>query len=159
MAHRTARSLPSRDRGAVLVEFSLVFILFAFICYALVAFGLALNLKSNLTHAASEGARAAVGAGGGCDIGDAACQTAKEDAARQRATDALSGQSHDVQQHAQIDPQLEDCDPVNDAGGAQCMRVTVDYDVKHHPIVPLAPGLGIVMPDTLHTVSVVQVSD
>jgi Flp pilus assembly protein TadG len=51
----------------VLVEFSLVFVLFAFICYALVAFGLAMNLKSNLTHAAGEGARAAVGAGQNAD--------------------------------------------------------------------------------------------
>src|SRR2546425_54564 len=120
MVPRTARARRRRDRGAVLVEFSLVFILFAFICYALVAFGLALNLKSNLTHAASEGARAAVGAGGGCDIGDPACQTAKEDAARDRAMEALSGQSQDVQKYAQIDRELGDCDPVNDPGGAQC---------------------------------------
>src|SRR2546423_15286860 len=91
MTASLSRPRRERDRGAVLVEFSLVFILFAFICYALVVFGLALNLKSNLTHAASEGARAAVGAGGGCDISDGGCQTTKEQAAEDRAKEALAG--------------------------------------------------------------------
>src|SRR5438132_6257497 len=125
MGRATARRLRDRDRGAVLVEFSLVFILFAFICYALVAFGLALNLKSNLTHAASEGARAAVGAGGGCDpVADGGpCQQAKEDAARDRAVAALSGQTQEVQDNAHITEDIGDCDSTVDPGGAQCMTV------------------------------------
>src|SRR5436190_21991323 len=120
MTASLSRPRRERDRGAVLVEFSLVFILFAFICYALVVFGLALNLKSNLTHAASEGARAAVGAGGGCDITDPMCQQTKEDEALARAKEALSGQTKEVQQFAQIGSQLADCDATNDPGGAQC---------------------------------------
>src|SRR2546423_13790868 len=94
MTASLSRPRRERDRGAVLVEFALVFILFAFICYALVVFGLALNLKSNLTHAASEGARAAVGAGGGCDpLADGGCQTMKEDAVRQRGAAPPAGPS------------------------------------------------------------------
>ena len=146
----------------MLIEFALVFILFAFICYALVVFGLALNLKSNLTHAASEGARAAVGAGGGCDpLADdgGRCQQAKEDAARDRAVAALSGQTQLVQDNAHVTENIGDCDSTLDPGGAQCMTVTIDYPLRDHPIVPLAPGLGIVVPDTLHTASVVQVSN
>src|SRR5438309_11185604 len=121
MTRSTSRRPRCPDRGAVLVEFSLVFILFAFICYALVVFGLVLNLKSNLTHAASEGARAAIGAGGGCDITLADCQTQKEQAASDRVEEALAGQTATVRQNAQVISQLVDCDP-DAAGGAQCMK-------------------------------------
>src|SRR2546428_13229795 len=110
MSRFAARRPRCRDRGAVLIEFSLVFILFAFICYALVVFGLALNLKSNLTHAASEGARAAVGAGGGCDITHPTGPQTKEDEAPAPGQEAPSGQSQEVHQIAQIGSQPAHCD-------------------------------------------------
>src|SRR3954469_19103480 len=49
------------EEGVVLIEFAFVFALFVFILYSLIAFGTALALKQSVTHAAAEGARAAVG--------------------------------------------------------------------------------------------------
>ena len=45
-----------------MVEFALVIGLFVLVLYGLIAYGLALDLKQNMTHAATEGARAAIGA-------------------------------------------------------------------------------------------------
>src|SRR5580765_3522295 len=62
-AVRTRRRPTGRDQsGAALVEFSLVVGLFAFILYGLVSFGMVLATKQKVTAAASDGARAAVGA-------------------------------------------------------------------------------------------------
>lgn len=146
----------------MLVEFSLVFVLFAFICYALVAFGLAMNLKSNLTHAAAEGARSAVGAGF-CTISNPdpaidTCARTKIDAAKARTIDAVKGQSSDVRTEVtnKVDAVIATC-----AGSATayCMTVTIPYDYGHHAIVPSAPGLGVIMPSRLNSESIVQLSD
>jgi Flp pilus assembly protein TadG len=56
------RGLRRRDqRGAALVEFSLVVALFVFVLYGLIAFGMILATKQRVTNAAAEWARAAVG--------------------------------------------------------------------------------------------------
>ncbi len=56
------RSLRRRDqKGAALVEFSLVVGFFVFVLYGLIAFGMILATKQRVTNAAAEGARAAVG--------------------------------------------------------------------------------------------------
>ena len=54
------RRTKGAERGSVLVEFSLVFALFVLVIYALISFGVILAAKNSLTHAAAEGARAAV---------------------------------------------------------------------------------------------------
>jgi Flp pilus assembly protein TadG len=147
----------------VLVEFSLVFILFAFICYALVAFGLAMNLKSNLTHAAAEGARSSVGAGL-CKVNDAdpavaaACIATKEAAAETRTVDAVKAQGTAIEDEVRnkVDAHVALCDG---SATAYCMTVTIPFDYGAHPIVPSAPGLGIIMPNTLNADSVVQLTN
>jgi Flp pilus assembly protein TadG len=146
----------------VLVEFSLVFVLFAFICYALVAFGLAMNLKSNLTHAAAEGARTAVGAGR-CTIANPdpaadTCAATKIAAAKARTIDAVKGQSSDVRTEVtnKVDAAIAICDG---STTAYCITVTIPYDYDHHSIVPSAPGLGVIMPSQLNAESIVQISD
>jgi Flp pilus assembly protein TadG len=48
------------ERGVVAVEFALVLPLLVTLVFGIVQFGLALNTKLTLTHAAREGARAAV---------------------------------------------------------------------------------------------------
>jgi Flp pilus assembly protein TadG len=151
------------ERAAVLVEFSLVFVLFAFICYALVAFGLAMNLKSNLTHAAAEGARTAVGAGL-CKVNDAnpavaaACIATKEAAAKSKTIDAVKAQGSTIEQEVtnKVTAIVALCDG---SATAYCMTVTIPYDYGAHPIVPSAPGLGVVMPDTLNADAVVQLTN
>jgi hypothetical protein len=142
----------------VLVEFSLVFVIFAMICYGIVAFGMAVNLKQNLTHAVAEGARAAVGAGGECDpTPGSACETAKLDAARARVTDQLGGQSTKIKDAALagLTTAIAPCS----GSTAKCITVRIAYDYGTNPIVPSAPGLAIVLPNTLTATSVVQVTN
>ena len=47
--------------GAVVVEFALVFVLFAMLVSGIVSFGAAFAAQQSLTHAAAEGARTLVG--------------------------------------------------------------------------------------------------
>lgn len=170
-----------QEAGAVLIEFSIVFALFAFIVYALVAFGMAMNLKANLTHAVEEGARAAIGAGGACDLTTSACVAQKRQAAIDRTQGAVGGQSQMVKDEVkraiedpsanrvQIapcstppNPALAPADPnagMTAGTGPYCMFVDLPYNYQAHPIVPSAPGLGIVMPNTLHSAGVVQLTN
>lgn len=179
--HRAGQGGRQADRGAVLIEFSIVFALFAFIVYALVAFGMAMNLKANLTHAVEEGARAAIGAGGACDLTTSACVTQKRQAAIDRTKGAVGGQSQTVRDEVRRaientaanrvqvapcasppNPGVAPADPnagVAAGAGPYCMFVDLPYDYSAHPIVPSAPGLGIVMPNTLHSAGVVQLTN
>lgn len=56
------RLLCRSQKGAALVEFALVILPFTIVLYSLSYFGMALATKQRITNAASEGARAAVGA-------------------------------------------------------------------------------------------------
>jgi Flp pilus assembly protein TadG len=144
----------------VLVEFALVFVIFAAICYGIVAFGLAVNLKQNLTHAVAEGARAAVGAGGECDpTPGSACETAKIAAAKDRVVDQLGGQSAAVKDAATTASALTASIATCTGSTAKCITVQITYPYDAHPIVPSAPGLAIVLPNTLTARSVVQVTN
>jgi hypothetical protein len=160
------------ERAAALVEFSIVFVLFAFICYALVAFGVAMNLKSNLTHAAAEGARTAVGAGL-CDVNDpdaavaAACRDTKILAAKNETIESVAGQGDKIK--TVVEGLLEPANPANPnvviaqcpnlAATAQCITVKIPYSYGDNPIVPSAPGLGVVLPSTLNANAVVQLTN
>ncbi|HYD34017.1 MAG TPA: TadE family protein [Methylophilaceae bacterium] len=52
--------LNSRQAGAAAIEFALLFALFFVIFYALVSYAVAMLIQQSFTHAAAEGARAAV---------------------------------------------------------------------------------------------------
>lgn len=52
--------LRSRQAGAAAIEFALLFTLFFAIFYALVSYAITMLLQQSFTHAASEGARAAI---------------------------------------------------------------------------------------------------
>src|SRR5947207_6832460 len=54
----------SGENGVEMLEFALVIPIFIFVLYGLIAFGMMLSAKQTITNAASEGARAAVGATG-----------------------------------------------------------------------------------------------
>jgi uncharacterized membrane protein len=128
------------EEGVVLIEFAFVFALFVFILYSLIAFGTALALKQSVTHAAAEGARAAVGV--------------VDDPATAQVRDSLNwiGDKYsDSDVHAVVDR----CD--HSASGPECMFVTIAYPYKDKPIVPSAPGLGVVMPDTMTSNAVVKI--
>lgn len=139
------------EEGVVLVEFALVFALFVFILYALIAFGTALALKQSVTHAAAEGARAAVG------VVDNPSTTADERVEKAMEEVAASldwiGDKYSADD---VDARIQQCtDGVPTSGS--CMFVTITYPYNDKPVVPNAPGLGVVMPDTMTSEAVVKI--
>ncbi len=134
---RGRRQLLGRDqRGAALVEFALVIGLFVFIIYGLVAFGMILATKQRVTNAAAEGARAAVGqtsSAGAVSAATARVQTAL----------GMPGAYAPVYSTAAC-------------GSNQCITVTITYNLATNPVVPPAPGLGLVTPNTVSSTAVVQ---
>ena len=137
------------EDGVVLIEFAFVFALFVFILYALVAFGAALALKQSVTHAAAEGARAAVGV-----IDDPATV---EDEREQKALDEVRASLDwigDKYSDSDVTADVNFCDGTS---GASCMFVEINYPYKDKPVVPPSPGLGVVMPDTMKSEAVVKI--
>ena len=133
------RNLRRRDqKGAALVEFSLVVGLFVFVLYGLIAFGMILATKQRVTNAAAEGARAAVG-----QTTPAAAVSAAT--ARVLAAGLPAGAYTQVYSTASC-------------GSNMCITVTINYDLVGHPVIPPAPGLGLFTPGTLSSKAVVQYS-
>jgi Flp pilus assembly protein TadG len=124
------------ETGAALLEFSLVFILFVFILYGLITFGVILAQKQLVTNTAADAARAAVGASDPV----AAARTRIES-----ALGAPGSYTHDVQ-------------PPYLCGTHTCIKVIITWDYKNHPVVPRAPGLGLVTPEKFGATAVVQIS-
>lgn len=147
LASSDARRRPfARDqRGAALVEFALVVGIFVMILYGLVYFGMALATKQRVTNAAAEGARAAVGAATASDA-----QTIAQNRVIALLGDATDGRYH-------ITPVAAPCNAAVPTG-SQCVTVTISYDWANHPVVPAAPGLGIVRINTLVSSATVQYS-
>src|SRR5437763_16297726 len=77
------------ENGVELLEFALVIPIFVFVLYGLIAFGIMLSAKQSITHAAAEGARAAVGAAPGTEA-----QVAKA-RVHQALADSLGGNYDD----------------------------------------------------------------
>jgi Flp pilus assembly protein TadG len=137
------------EEGVVLIEFAFVFALFVFILYALIAFGTALALKQSITHAAAEGARASVGVVDDPNTAADERVTRAKDEVRD-SLDWIGDKYSDADVTAQVIP----C-PSSVANS--CMKVTIAYPYKDKPIVPPAPGLGVVLPDTMTSTAVVKV--
>ena len=131
------RRLFRRDQsGAAAVEFALVVGLFVFILYGLVAFGMVLATKQRVTNAAAEGARAAVGSATAADAVTAAT-------ARVLAAGLPAGAYTPSYTTAPC-------------GSNECITVTITYNLDTHPVIPPAPGLGLVMPNQMSSTAVVQ---
>ncbi len=135
-------SWPRKCRGAVAIEFALVFVLFFSLFYAIVAYGLVLAIQQSLTLAAEEGARAAVK-----DAPSAAARVANADAMAKSLlgwlpVGAITVSS--VQAPCVADP------------ATPCVTVTVNYNYAGYPLVPSLPLLGVAIPATLSATATVQ---
>ena len=138
------------EEGVALIEFSLVFALFVFILYALIAFGTALALKQSVTHAAAEGARAAVGV---VDDPGTAEDERVEKAHGRGARTASTGSATSTATTTSTPTSTT----AVDADRRLHRPSTITYPYKDKPIVPSAPGLGVVLPDTMTSTAVVKV--
>jgi Flp pilus assembly protein TadG len=136
-----------------MLEFALVIPIFIFVLYGLIAFGIMLSAKQSMVNAATEGARAGVGASptGGQQLSDA--QTAAAKAAVQRSLQD-SVKQYDVNDPAEFNANVTWC---AGSSGPKCIFVNLTYPYSSKPLVPQAPGLGLVAPSTLTAHAVVQV--
>jgi Flp pilus assembly protein TadG len=142
---RAYRRLVRRDEsGTALVEFALVFGLFVFILYALIAFGMMLALKQGITNASAEAARAAVG------VTDDATAVSKAKATVQQRLSWLGSKYQPGDTTASIGT----CS----GSSGRCITVTISYPYSSRPLVPPAPGLGLLTPDRFGSTSVVQIT-
>ncbi len=153
------------ERGAVLVEFSLVVVLFVALLYGLIAFGMALALKQSMTNAASEGARTAVGAAPD-DRQDVAWETieGRLDWLGDKM-DALGVPGFNQPYVGGTAVLEEYCDENPFTGqtgvgspGERCIWVRLVYDYDNYPLVPTLalPGFGYLFPSTITADSAVQ---
>lgn len=132
------------QRGAALVEFAIASTVLLVLLFGIISYGYVLSFKQGLTQAAAEGARAgAVG-------GDVAAAVARSVGAYNRTcnTGGLTCRSDT----AAWPPVPYAC------GSHTCVTVEVSYDWKNYPLLPRFPGLGLLLPDTLKSISVSQVS-
>jgi Flp pilus assembly protein TadG len=138
-----------------MLEFALVIPIFVFVLYGLIAFGIMLSAKQSMVNAASEGARAAVGASPtqGQQLSDAQVAAAKAAVGRDLQD---SVKQYDVNDTSEFNAQVNPCDAASPSG-PKCIFVDVTYPYSSKPLVPKAPGLGLVTPDKLSAHAVVQV--
>jgi Flp pilus assembly protein TadG len=140
----TAPTAPSRRRyrrgdesGAALVEFALVIGIFMLVLYGLISYGMIMATKQRVTNAASEAARSAVGEANDADAIAAATT---------RLNTLLSGSA------GKYTPVVTTAA----CGTSTCVKVTVTWDWKNHPVVPPAPGIGLFTPDNIVSEAQVQ---
>lgn len=142
------------ESGAALLEFAIVFSLFVFVLYGLIAFGMMLALKQSVTAAAAEGARSAVGV-----TDDAAAVTTAKAAVLDRLDWLAADKKAAVS--AQLDanpPTVVSPCPGSPLPTSRCIRVEVTYPYAGNELVPPAPGLGLVTPSSFGSTAVVQIT-
>jgi Flp pilus assembly protein TadG len=138
----------SRDeRGSAVVEFAIASMLLLTLLFGIISYGYALSFKQGLTQAAAEGARKAAVATSNHQT-EAATAVAKAVSAFNK-TCGSGGLTCTYSMTAA------------DTGCAAdniCMRVRVSYDNNNFPLMPKFPGLGLLLPNTLQSTSITQVS-
>ena len=134
------------DRGAAVVEFAIASVVLLVLLFGIISYGYALSFKQGLTQAAAEGARAGAVAG------------------TSATTTALSAMAH------VMDGYNKHCgsggltctatlytDAANGCPSNSCVKVVASYDYKNYPLTPKFPGLNLLLPDTIQSVSITQV--
>ena len=141
--HRRSRD----ERGAAVVEFALASMLLLVLLFGLISYGYALSFKQGLTQAAAEGARkAAVATSGHQAVAADAVATAVSAFNKTCGTGGLT-----------CTYSMTAADTGCSANDI-CMRVRVSYDNDNFPLMPKFPGLGFLLPGTLRSTSITQVS-
>lgn len=127
-----------REQGAVILEFALVTVVFLLMLWGIISYGAVFALHQSMTFAASEGARAAVGAADPAAVA--------EQATIQRL-DWLGSRAADLD----VDVTVAPCGYAPDL---ECVSVVVTYPYRDAPIVP--PILDIAVPQQLRAAATVQ---
>ncbi|HEX9682170.1 MAG TPA: TadE family protein [Acidimicrobiales bacterium] len=161
------------ERGAALVELSIVATLLFLLVFGLIAWGLILGFKQTTEEAAGEGARAAL-----VEYNNSFDMTQARAAGRAQALTAMAsweptcdtgdGDGDGFGCHAYT----HDCSiDVNDvvipaqvagldtAAKPDCVTVVVKHDYANHPFLPEIPLLSGLLPSAITSAATVQVTD
>ncbi len=133
----------SDEEGTAILEFALVSVVLLAILYGIISFGVLLAVEHSLTHAAAEGARAAVGT-------PAADAVATSEAATRGAIGWLDGWIEPGDVTAAVAPCAHDT-------AVDCVEVHIDYPYGTRPVLPPFPLLEIVLPDSVRTAAVATI--
>lgn len=123
-----------------MVEFSIVFVLFMFLLWAIVSYGFIFALEQSMTHAAAEGARTAVGS-------DPGFETFVADSVVDDQLDWLGNKATHVVVSSTTAPC--DYDTTED-----CLTVSVTYPYQSQPLIPAL--FSVLTPAELQTQATVQ---
>lgn len=135
------------------MEFALIFPVFLLLVYGGLSYGLAMSTKGQITEAAAEGARAAVGAQ---PINGNYC-TGYATAAMNQAQNSLSAMGGASQWASIPTPTVSSTNCSSFTTGVT-ITVSISYPYSAHPTIPNAPGLGLVLPPMINSTYVVEVS-
>jgi Flp pilus assembly protein TadG len=144
------------ERGAALVEFSIVTVLFLTLVYGAISYGMMFWVKHSITHATAQGARAALSAATGAQTSAALTQLNSvvdktlPSAMRTYAKAPCSGGVCTSGTYATST--VGTCANSSD----NCITVTINYPYSAHPIVPKLPFLPM-LPTQLTATSVLQI--
>lgn len=130
-----------KQRGVAAIEFALVFVIFFLVLYGIISYGVVFAIQHSLTHAANEGARAAVA--------DAANMGERVTRATLTANNAVAWLGTRAPAPAITFPPCPNI-------GFTCIRVSLTYNYAANPIVPPIAGLGLVLPASLSAQATVQ---
>ena len=153
---------PTRDRGAVLVEFALIAPIFVTLVFGIISYGYMLSFRQAISQGASEGARAgAVWAASYATTQDAdriAAATAQVDSALSSygVTCAGSVLKQGSTTAGSCSIQTKTACPSDSS--RSCAIVTIVHRYRDHPLIPTFPGLGITLPEQLTYTAVVEVN-
>lgn len=159
----TSGSPATGERGAVVVEFSLVAVLLVFLILGIIAFGMILSFKQQMTQAAEEGAREAVGAiddpgtttvdereQQAFDVARAAIAVSDDRCCSVDSTSSSTAVGNNPSAPMTLTPEIGDYCAKGRA--EEFIKVTIAYPYDDEPLVPVPteiPPLSFLFPDTL----------
>lgn len=144
------------ERGAALVEFSLVMILLFALLFGIIAYSFVMSFRGSMAQSAAEGARAAATSPRPDVLTRTAAGTAQAVGAFNQTCAAAGPLTCDFTIHDCADTAAPLVDTPADL--KDCMTVSLVYDYDAEPLLPSLPGLGFALPDTLRVKSVVELN-
>ena len=135
------------QRGAAVVEFAIASALLLVLLFGIISYGYALSFKQGLTQAAAEGARKA-----------AVATSNHQTEAATAVTKAVGGFNKTCGTGGLTCTYDMTAAATGCSADNICMRVRVSYNNAAFPLMPKFPGLGFLLPGTLQSTSITQVS-
>jgi Flp pilus assembly protein TadG len=151
------------ERGTAVLEFAIVAVIFLGLVYGAISYGVIFWMKATITHAAEEGARAAIGG----VSSDPDPNKTPEGRAKAKVVDVVDKglpaayakySDGTVASPAGTPPEATVGPCANDPA-VSCITVTVTYPYKNYPVLPALPPIFPVLPDQLKSTSVVQLTN